>query len=164
MQTYKKRIIYIMQSAVLGFLYFLLSYRLIFQNIAEGDVFIATIWNIAFIFVILISERIEVYIAIRVGEKIRKKKPNILSKILDAYYKEASLKSALYCFYIVLIVCVALLAADPDFAPLSDMSDYFLSVRYGILALIAVDKFMEQVFKDLKSQDDLCNQSKGGQK
>lgn len=153
MPVYKKRILYILQSAGLGFCYFFLSYHLVFKNLAEEDVFLATIWNLLLIFIILAIERIEVYIAIKFSSRIRQKKANMLSKILDIYFKEASLKSALYCFYIVLLICIALLAANPEFEPLGDMSDYFLSVRYGILVLIAVDKFMDQVFKDLKNQE-----------
>ena len=155
MQTYKKRILYVVKSAILGFCYFLLSYYVIFQDAAGEDVFIATIWNLVLIFAILAGERIETYIAIKISSKIKNKKPNILSKYLDSYFREASLKSALYCFYIVLLVCSALLAANPDFAPLYNMSEYFLSVRYGILVLIAVDKFFDQVFKDLKKQETL---------
>ena len=154
MQTYKKRIIYIIKSAGIALIYFIFSYFILFQDISGENVFLATIWNMVFIFIILASERIELYIAIRLSSRIKKKKPNILSRYFDSYAKGTSLKSGLYCFYIVLLVCNALLAADPDFAPLRDMSEYFLSARYGVLVLIAVDKFMDQVFKDLKKQED----------
>jgi len=150
---YKKRVFYVIQSAVLGFLYFFLSYHIVFRSWAEEDVFLATIGNLLLIFVILVVERMENYIAIKLSSRVKQKKTHMLSKILDVYLKEASLKSALYCFYIVLLICIALLAANPEFEPLRDMKDYFLSVRYGILVLIAVDKFMDQVFKDLKNQE-----------
>ena len=165
MQAYKKRILYVIKSILGGCFYFFCSYYIIFQIVAEEDIFIATIGNLLFIFVILAAERIETYIAFRISSRIQKAKPNILSKRFDSYLKnaylrdsllrDASLKSALYCFYIVLLVCVALLAADPDFAPLHHMREYFVSVRYGILVLIAVDKYMDQVFKDLKTREDL---------
>ena len=155
MQSYRKRLLYIMKSAVFGFVFFLLSYYVIFQEVAEEDVFIATIGNLILIFGILIYERVETYIAIKISSRIKKKKPNMISRYLDSYLRDASLKSALYCLYIVILVCVALLAANPDFVPLHDMSEYFLSVRYGILVLLAVDKFMDQVFKDLKKHENI---------
>ena len=154
-KTYKQRITYILKSAFVGFLFFLASYFLIFHTIAEGNILLATVWNLILIFLSLIGDRIEIYISMKLSMKIKEKKPNLLSRYFESYAKGATVKSGLYCFYIVLLICIALLAADPEIIYLSDMSEYFLSVRYGILVLIAVDKFMDQVFKDLKQQGEM---------
>ena len=155
MKNVKKRLLYTLQSIVGGFLWFFVSYFIVFQNMAEEDVFRATIGNIVMIFLFLAINRVEIQISIRLSKKIKQKKPNFLSRYFDTYTKGASMKSGLYCFYIALLVCMALLGADPNFAPLSEMGDYFSSVRYGILILIAVDKFLEQVFKEIEKEEKL---------
>ena len=110
----------------------------------------ATVWNIAFIILFLILDRL--FDALTAKTKsITKKKNNIFLRAINWYLDSASIKSGIYFFYIGITVCSAIMAADPEFIPqLTEMSDFFLSVRYGILLLIAVDKFMEQIFKDIK--------------
>jgi hypothetical protein len=74
-----------------------------------------------------------------------KRKPNIYSKV----YRNVSFTPALYLFHFGVQICVALIAAEPDFPILGDMGDYFLSVQYGLLVLLAGDMFSESIFKDL---------------
>jgi hypothetical protein len=60
----------------------------------------------------------------------------------------ASVKSALYLYYIGILVCTAIVVAEPEFPYLSDLKGYFQSVEYGILILIAADVFIDRLFKD----------------
>jgi len=155
MSTLKRRAKYILISAAMAIGFFLVSYHVIFWNIAGGNILAATIWNLAIIFLILIVEKLEIYIIEKISSKMRsKKKHPLFLKFREQWLDDASVKSYLYCFYIGVLVCSALIAADPYFPVLGGMSDYFLSTRYGILVLVAVDKFLEQVFKDLKEWDE----------
>ena len=79
---------------------------------------------------------------------------SIVKKVLVFCFTGPSFKSSMYLFYIVILIISALMAADtyPYFV-LSFLDDYLLSVRYGALILIAADKFMEQIFKDIKTDD-----------
>jgi len=153
-QEFKRRVVYVLWAAAYAYGYFWLSFAVIFVGVADEDVLVATIWNLALIPIILISEKVEIYISCKIKSKI-KKKPTILMKSLNVLFDVllwgASFKSALYFFYIGLIICLAIVAADPDFPALTHIGDYLRSIRYGILVLIAADKFLEQVFKDLKS-------------
>jgi len=70
----------------------------------------------------------------------------------------SSIKSAVYFFYIVVLVVTAIRAAQPDF-PIwpglfgdTHLDPYLLSVRYGMLLLLAADKFLEQITQDLHSR------------
>jgi len=145
----KKKVIYVVWAALSAWcILYLTAY--IFYTVAEGHVLTATVWNIAFIILFLILDRL--FDALTAKTKsITKKKNNIFLRAINWYLDSASIKSGIYFFYIGITVCSAIMAADPEFIPqLTEMSDFFLSVRYGILLLIAVDKFMEQIFKDIK--------------
>ena len=149
MKMLKKKIVYILWAATSAYWILVLT-SYIFYGVAEGHVLTATVWNMAFIVVFLISDRLFDMLTVKT-KALAKKKNNIALRALNWYLDSASFKSGIYFFYIGITVCSAIMAADPEFIPqLAEMSDFFLSVRYGILLLIAVDKFMEQIFKDIK--------------
>jgi hypothetical protein len=119
----------------------------IFVEIAEENAFIATIANFIMIFVIVVAEKIEVYY---LSESAKRTKSRAAKKILYIYHSGPSFKSAMYFFYIVVLIYSALNYANPNFY-LGIPYEYLVSVRYGALVLITSDKFMEQIFKDIKS-------------
>jgi len=80
---------------------------------------------------------------------------NIFLKMVNAYFGASSIKSGVYFFYIAVLIVTAIRAADPDF-PIwvglfgdDHLDPYLLSVRYGMLLLLAADKFLEQITQDL---------------
>jgi hypothetical protein len=48
-----------------------------------------------------------------------------------------------------ILICTAIIAAEPEFPYLSNLKGYFQSVEYGILILIAADVFIDRLFKDV---------------
>jgi len=154
-----KKAFYIAKVVAVAIGYFLISYYILFLNVAEENVLVATLCNLGFIVFVLVAERIESLIA----EKLKKSKHKniaVISKfqsyiLADSTFKSSLVfyKSALYLFYIGLLLCTAIVAAEPGFPTLSYMSDYFLSMRYGILILIAADKFIEQTFAGVCTLD-----------
>ena len=144
----KKKVSYIFSSALYAFGIFMLT-RLIYYIITGENVLAATIGNIILIIYFVVTEKIEEHILSIIKSKPENNKTNILRKVLIIYLSSPpSFKSAMYFFYIFVTIYSALLAAAPDF-PLQLPYDYLLSVRYGILILIAVDKFMEQISSDM---------------
>jgi len=94
----------------------------------------------------------------KLRKKAEEKKLNLLLRLIKYYLSGPSVKSALYLFYIAVLICTAVLYAGHSIEIVFDdtilaSSEYFGSVRYGLLVLIAADKFTEQLFKDIKEDE-----------
>lgn len=154
LEMVKKKVGYVLWAALFAYGIYSLTI-VIFFNIAEQNAFYATIGNIVLIIIFVITEKVEKYIYRKV--KLTTPKFPTLRKLYDFHMAGPSFKSAMYLFYIVIIVYSALIAANPDFSVryIFHDPDYLLSVRYGALVLIAADKFMEQIFKDIKEDDEV---------
>jgi len=148
METLKKKAKYTLQATIIAVSFYLFT-TFIFIDVADSNVLAATIINIGVIFFFVCLEKVEHYVIAKLRIMAEKQKLNLLKRIFKKYYQGPSVKSSLYLFYIVVLVVTALLAADPNFPIPFGSNEYFASVRYGLLILIAADKFMEQLFKDI---------------
>ena len=146
MKTHTERIKYVIVAIITACSYFVISYYMLFLGVAEENLLVSTVLNISLIFIILAEEKISLFLFKKLKTKVKR---NGLQKIINALFYSVSFKTSLYCFYTGLLLCYAILAADPDFPILGDMYYYFQSTYYGILVLIAADKFLDQVFKDV---------------
>ena len=147
----KKRLGYFLSCVFFAWGFFWMTVMIF--NAVGGDVLSATIWNCVVIVVFVLEDKYAEYIHPKMTAKYKKKKPNIIQKFGMWYFGSASFKSALYLFYFVMLICFAIVAADPDFPVLRDMSDYFQSLQYGILILFAGDNFLKQLFKEQKHKE-----------
>ena len=140
----KRKIIYTLWSILYAYGIFSLTV-LIFSR--TGDrIYLAVILNMVMIIVFVVVEIIEDYFIAKVEAK--ESDLNHITKLIIRFLKGPTFKSAMYLFYIVILIYSALEAAEPDiFNRLPQ--EYLISVRYGILVLIAADKFMAQVTKDI---------------
>lgn len=154
MKTARKKIIYVLCATLYAFGIFQIT-QIIFFEFAAENAFFATIGNFAMIFLFLIGEKFEKLIArkTQMGRAWVK-------WLLKFYLTGPSFKSAMYLFYIVALIYTALYVTNPDFPTILPY-EYLFSVRYGALVLIAGDKFMEQIFKDIKSDEEI-GESGGG--
>jgi len=143
-QLIKRKIIYTLWSILYAYGIFSLTV-LIFSR--TGDrIYLAVILNMVMIIVFVVVEIIEDYFIAKVEAK--ESDLNHITKLIIRFLKGPTFKSAMYLFYIVILIYSALEAAEPDiFNRLPQ--EYLISVRYGILVLIAADKFMAQVTKDI---------------
>ena len=149
----KKKVNYFIYAALIAWGYQGLT-ALIFFRITDRNVLVSTVLNAAVIVVFVIMDKLEDYIYLKLKAENSTKKPSFPKKILMWYVSDkVSTKSALYLFYIWVLICMALVAAEPDFFPgLYVMADYFQSVYYGLLILVATDKFTQQLFKDMSER------------
>jgi len=143
----KQRIIYILVAGLYAYGYFYLTAYFFFE-VAEGNLLMATILNMSIIMLIVSIDKAEDYFLRKMLLKHEEKK-NIFIKLLKGYANSVSVKSALYFFYVGILICSALVSAQPDLPYLSYFKDYFQTVDYGILLLIAADQFLGQLFKDI---------------
>lgn len=119
-------------------------------HFAEGDMLFAYILNGLTIIAVIIEDKIRLYLFPR-----RKKKP-FKNKILAFYfdyfilekYNLVSVKSSLYLFYIFALVSSHMLMINPHLEVSEGIRNYFTTVGYGLILLIAVDKFIGQFKKD----------------
>lgn len=146
MKTHTERIKYVLTAIITAFSYFVISYYMMYLGIAEENQLISTILNISLIFIILAEEKLSLFIFKKLKPKVKK---TGLQKVINTLFYNVSFKTSLYCFYTGLLLCYAIISADPGFPILGDMYYYFRSTYYGILVLIAADKFLDQVFKDV---------------
>ena len=147
LRMFFKKVLYIVSAAWFAWFFFYLTV-IVFTDIAQGNTLTATVWNFALIVFFIIFDKVCQLIYVKLNsQRAEGKKLSIPKKILKFYLGGASFKSALYLFYIVIIVCAALMAANPELTLLP--YDYLISVRYGILILFAVDSFLGRIFKDV---------------
>ena len=148
--------IYVLKSVFMACMYLFASYSLVYKDLAGGNLLAASIYNIVFIFVLLTMDKVETYL----WKKVRKKKntipekPSTFKKIKGVLFLDVPFKTGLYFFYIFLLVCSAIVTAEPDFPVISNFSNYLKSVYYGLLVLMATDKFLELVLKQLPKEND----------
>ena len=153
MQILKKRLIYFVWAVLIAYSYFTIS-SVIFYEIANENILIAKVWNIAILILILGMEKVEIHMFNRYKAKTKDKEPTAFSKMMNLISKGGSFKTGLYLFYIVLLICSAIASVEPDLLDLGSYSAYFQSTEYGILILIAADAFLGQLFRDI-AEDDL---------
>jgi len=151
MRVIRKRISYFLSALWYAFVFFYFSLW-IYQGVADFDVFYATIWNTILIVGLVIWDKVEERIYVRIKPKDDTDKPGILRKIGLFYFSGASFKTALYLFYFVMLICNALVTADPDFPILRYLTSYFSSVYYGILILFAADSFLTRLLDDAQER------------
>ena len=109
------------------------------------NMFIAHTWNIAGISVVLIIDKL------RINGIYRKLETCTDSKILLKLRKKdvSSIKTSLYLFYI-LSLFVSQMVAMTDVNLSDNLQGYLQSVSYGVVFLIALDKFFEYLSSDNK--------------
>ena len=148
MKMLKKKLLYFLSAIWYAFVFFYVTMA-IFQNVANSNVLYATIWNTALIISFVILDKAEYYIHAKIKQRCENGNPGILKRIVLFYLSGASFKTALYLFYLVVLICSALVAAEPDFPVLHHFKDYFQSVYYGILILVAADTFLARLMDDV---------------
>jgi len=150
----KKRLIYIGLSILYAAGFGLLTLT-VYDFLARSNILLATLLNLLLILLFIIEEKFERVVLEKLIALEKKQGLNPFFKFIKFYILGPSFKSALYLFYIVILAGVAALAANPDIAFLQPLSGYLTSVQYGILFLIAVDKFLINIIKDIK-KDEKC--------
>ena len=139
--------------------FYMLTY-FFFTGIARGNVLYGTIWNMALILAFVVIDKIEAHLLILLKSDSTGKKFGFMRNALNNYLYGPSMKCAIYLFYIMVMVKTAVLTADPEIGLLFGSREYFLSMRYGILVLVASDKFLEQTIKDISARTNINKEVK----
>ena len=152
----RKYLIYLVWSLGVAISFFLFSYYFVYDFIAGQDPALATLLNSLAIIFFLIMDKLELYyLNARRARADVVENTSLVSRLRNAYYSSyhVTTKSALYLFYAILIGCMIVVAIDPDFPLLGTMNNYFRTVQYGLLMLIAADGFLSQMFQNVQKME-----------
>ncbi|MCL2616818.1 MAG: hypothetical protein FWD96_04150 [Defluviitaleaceae bacterium] len=138
------------QTITTAMMFGLITYFIIYGGLASGNRLIAYMYNIVFIAIILILDKVADHIMQSDDFLTRDhgRWKNLLARTLFATHM-VSFKTALYLFYIVMLVLSRASFLEPDLIDRYQLS-FIYSVEYGVLLLIPLDKFMELLTKDDK--------------
>ena len=143
-------LIYSLYAVAIAVLYGLLTYFGVFARGTDGFALRTYLWNLVLIALVLIIDKI--YIS-----KVRNNAMNRKQSDKKARVKHfISFKASLYIFYMfTLIASRLILLSDYDIFGLDvetaqHIRSYFLSIEFGLILLVAADKFIDQFVKDKK--------------
>jgi hypothetical protein len=123
----------------------------IYIEVANFDPVATTIWNLVAILVVLIIDKLTSTVLENWYQRLKEsgRRPG-LTKALLFWIDDVGPKPALYLFYIVILIVSAIFAADPTNPLYTEFwQGYLLAARYGLLVLVAADKFLKQMFKEI---------------
>ena len=122
---------------------------LIWYSVDE-NAFIATILNMVMVVLLVVVEELENHAFVWLEKRCKDTKPNLPTRFLIKYLGSGpSFKTAMYLFYVIIIIIYSLYLANPDYFS-SEVGAYLSSVYYVILFLFGADKFTAQIVKELK--------------
>jgi len=134
--------LYSLYAIVMAAIYGLFTYFGIFARGADGFALRTYIWNLVLIASVLIIDKL--YIV-----KLKKNAAGRKKKVLHF----VSFKASLYLFYMFALAASRLML-------LLDVETYFriylLSIEYGLILLVAADKFIERFVKDKEQMRELA--------
>jgi len=136
--------LYAFYALLMAVIYGLITYYGIFVRGTAGFALRTYIWNLVLITVVLLVDRL--YLAKLKKGAAKRKAKNKKTKVLHFI----SFKASLYLFYmfalsasrLLLLLDIGEMEAEYSFR------NYLLSIEYGLILLVAADKFIGQFIKD----------------
>ena len=150
--------LYSIYAIIMAIIYGLVTYFGIFARGTEGFALRTYIWNLVLITAVLLVDRI--YLA-RLKNNAEERKPtNKKPKVLHF----VSFKASLYLFYMFALAASRLLlllnfeALRWEAEALYHFRSYLISIEYGLILLVAADKFIDQFVKDKKQMRQIAEE------
>ena len=157
MMPYSKKpvvsyLLYTLYAVIMAASYGLFTYFGIFARGAEGFALRTYIWNLALITLVLFVDRL--YLSKLKKNAEKRKATNRKSKALHF----VSFKASLYLFYMFALTAsrLMLLLDVGEMEAAYSFRNYLLSIEYGLILLVAADKFIDQFIKDKKQMRELA--------
>jgi len=145
-------VLYALYALIMAAIYGLITYFGVFARGTEGFALRTYIWNLVLITLVLLIDRL--YLAKLKKKSAKKKRPNQKSKVLHFI----SFKASLYLFYMFALTTsrLILLLDVADMGAFYNFRSYLLSIEYGLILLVAADKFIDQFIKDKKHMREIA--------
>ena len=151
--------IYTLYAIVMALIYGLVTYFGVFARGTDGFALRTYIWNILLIIIVLFVDRRYLIKIKRNAEKrgSHDKKTKMLHFV--------SFKASLYLFYMFALVSSRLLLLLDleelrwETESVYNFRNYLLSIEYGLILLVAADKFIDQFIKDKKQMKEIAEKT-----
>ena len=147
-------VLYTLYAIIMAAIYGLITYFGVFARGTEGFALRTYIWNLVLITLVLLIDRL--YLA-KLKKKVAKKETSRQkSKVLHFI----SFKASLYLFYMFALAAsrLLLLLDFADAGMFYNFREYLLSIEYGLILLVAADKFIDQFIKDKKHMREIAGE------
>jgi len=144
--------LYALYAIVMATIYGLFTYFGIFARGSEGFALRTYIWNLVLITMVLFVDKI--YLSRLRASTKKRNALNKKSKVLHF----VSFKASLYLFYMFALSAsrLLLLLDTGELVTTDSFWNYLLSIEYGLILLVAADKFIGQFVKDKKQMKELA--------
>ncbi|MCL2840704.1 MAG: hypothetical protein FWE05_08005 [Defluviitaleaceae bacterium] len=145
-------LLYTLYAVIMAVIYGLTTYFGIFARGAEGFALRTYLWNLVLITIVLFVDRF--YLA-----KLKKnaEKREVAKRKFKTFHF-ISFKASLYLFYMFALTAsrLMLLLDIGEIEVAYSFRNYLLSIEYGLILLVASDKFIDQFIKDKKQMKALA--------
>ena len=140
-------LVYLCYCLISATLYGLVAFFLVYQGLAGGAMLQAYLWNIAFIIIFLLLDKLANDILLSKEMIITKKNYFLAGLVHTVSY--ISFKTTLYLFYAFILIASRMSLLEPNL--FNDVfRGFVLSIEYCLILLVAFDKFIEHLLKDDK--------------
>ena len=149
---------YMFYTLIMAALYGYTAYFLIYRLLADGSLLYTYIGNMVLIIIFLTVDYIIHGILQSKGFVITEKNYRFARFLyLDSL---VSFKTTVYLFYIIVLVVSQIISFSPTPAN-EEIANFFTTIEYGILFVIALDTLIGSVFKDMERIDGITAKFKG---
>jgi len=144
------KLVYQIASLLHAIAYGLVAYFVIYQLFANGDVLLTYLFNFIFIMLGLFLDNKARKFAMRKTQLIREMYAKMGSAKKVMYvFSQGFFITAMYIFYVAALILSQVATLSPDFLPF-DLGSFFISIEYGIILLVVLDKLKELATKDVQ--------------
>ena len=136
---------YIVYSLFSAGIYGLAAFFVIYRGLAGGVMLYAYLWNIGFITIGLVLDKITNDVLLSKGLVITKR--NYFFVMLAHMLSFISFKTTLYFFYTFVLIVSRVSILAPNLVS-DDFRNFVLSIEYCLILVVVADKFIEHLKSD----------------
>ena len=139
--------VYTVFALVSAVVYGLFAFYIIYRDLAGGSMLHTYLWNVVLIIVILLIDKL--ILARMQSKEFIVTKKNYIFALWMHIENYVSFRTTIYLFYIFILVASRVSTIDPGLVS-EDFRSFVLSIEYGLILVIAFDKLIEHLYKDIK--------------
>jgi len=138
-------LVYLLYSFIVAVLYGVFTFFIVYRSLADEIILHAYLWNIVFIVILLILDKIAN--GILLSKELEINEHTYFVAMLIHTFSFISFKTVLYLFYTFILIASRVSLLQPSLFSES-FHNFILSIEYCLILLVAFDKFIEHLMKD----------------
>jgi len=140
-------LLYIVHCTLVAAVYGVATFFVIHRSLSGGVLLYAYLWNIAFIVVLLVFDKLANDALL--SKEFAVNSRNYLIAMVVHSASLISFKTTLYLFYTFVLIVSRVSILEPSLIS-SDLQNFVLPIEYCLILLVVFDKFIEHLMKDDK--------------